>query len=73
MPSIYDMTIPAQRWALPQDDKWDTYYDKFEMWLYGEYCDKTQSIRGWHLTWEEACESEFLLDAFIEEYTDRSP
>ena len=64
--------IPEQRWALPTDSKWDTYYSDFEMWLNDEYDMETQTVCGYQMTWEDACESEDLLDIFIEmwEYRD---
>lgn len=66
MPNIFDAPTPSQRWALPEDTKWDIWYDRFEGWLNDNYDMKSQSIAGYTTTWEDACESEDLLDLFIE-------
>ncbi len=73
MVSIFDAPIPEARWAGPEDSKWDIYYGKFEGWLNENYDMESQSIFGQHMTWEQACEDEDLLDDFIEMWTDRSP
>lgn len=73
MINISDAQIPSQRWALPEDSKWDIYYNDFEMWLNEKYDMETQAVAGHTLTWDEACESEDLLDIFIEWWTDTSP
>lgn len=72
MPSIYDAQVPEARWAGPEDSKWDIYYNDYEMWLNDNYDMETQKVAGYHMTWEDACESEELLDEFIEWFTDRS-
>jgi hypothetical protein len=71
MHSIYDAPIPAARWAGPENSKWDIYYGKFESWL-NDNCDKMTGL-VFGMSWEDACESEELLDTFIEMRTDRSP
>jgi hypothetical protein len=72
MSSIYDAQIPAARWAGPEDSKWDIYYNDYELWLNENYDMKAQKIAGHFISWEDACESEDLLDEFIEWWTDRS-
>lgn len=69
MPSIFDAPIPSQRWALPEDDKWDIYYDMFEGWLDENYDLATGLVFG--MSWEDACESEDLLDEYIDMFTER--
>ena len=69
MVSIFDAPIPEARWAGPEDSDWDKYYNKFEQWLNENYDVETGAVFG-H-TWEDACESEDLLNEFIDWYTDR--
>lgn len=64
--SIADAPIPEQRWALPKDDKWDIHYNMFEVWLDENYDKATDTVFGMSL--EDACESEELLDEYIDMY-----
>lgn len=64
--SIADAPIPEQRWALPTDSKWDKYENEYEVWLNDNYDMKCQSIAGRYMTWEEACEDEYLFDEFVQ-------
>ena len=63
--------VPSQRWALPSDSDYDKYANDFEHWLNDNYDDKSQMIAGRHMTWEQACEDEWLFDVFLEEHLDR--
>lgn len=51
---------------LPADSDWDKYYDKFETWLHENYDDDEGGVMGIKISWEDACESEQLLDMYIE-------
>ena len=62
--------IPEARWPGPEDSKWDKYYANFEGWVNENYDMEDQSIFGERMTWEDACESEDLLDRFIEWWED---
>jgi hypothetical protein len=73
MVSIFNAPIPEARWAGPEDSKWDIYYADFEVWLNDNYDMENSSIFGVQMSWEDACESDDLLDDFIEMWTDRSP
>lgn len=59
----------AGYWYPPEqsDSKWDIYYNDFELWLNEHYDMEAQSIAGTHMTWEDACESDALLDQYIQE------
>jgi hypothetical protein len=58
--------IPEARWGGPVDSKWDQYYSGFERWVNDHYDMPSQSIFGMQMTWEQATESEDLLDDYIE-------
>lgn len=64
--SIADAPVPSQRWALPTDSKWDKYENEYEAWLNDNYDMPSQSIAGRQMTWEEACEDEYLFDEFVQ-------
>lgn len=64
--NIADAQVPSQRWALPTDSKWDKYEHAYEIWLNENYDMEGQYIAGRHMTWEEACEDEYLFDEFVE-------
>jgi hypothetical protein len=49
----------------PAETDWDIYYNEFELWLNSHYDDTTGTVFGY--TWDDACESDDLLNEFIEE------
>lgn len=58
--------VPSQRWALPEDSDRDKYESEFELWVNDNYDDKTLSINGRHMTWEQCFEDEWLFDEFMD-------
>ena len=68
---ILDAQVPSQRWALPMDDPRDKYENEYEAWLNEHYDMKDQMIMGRRMTWEQACEDEWLFDDFMEMRNDR--
>ena len=58
--------IPEARWAGPEDSLWDIHYADFERWVDDHYDMATQTILGIPMTWEEAAESDDLLDHYLE-------
>lgn len=64
---IMDAQVPSQRWALPQDTDYDKYYNEFELWVNDNYDDKTLSINGRYMTWDQCFEDEWLFDEFMDE------
>lgn len=58
--------IPEQRWALPTDSRWDIHFGSFEQWVNEDYDDETQTIAGFRLTYDEAIESDELMDFYVE-------
>jgi hypothetical protein len=57
--------IPEQRWALPTDSLWDIHYNEFELWLNDNYNMEDRAIFGYHVSWDDACESEDVFDMFM--------
>ncbi len=49
---------------------WDKYYSRFEMWLHNNYSPEEGLVFG--MEWDDACQSEDLLNEFIDWYEDRS-
>jgi hypothetical protein len=55
---------------IPNDTLWDRYYNDFELWLNDHYDMESTSIFGHIMSWQAACESEPLLERFVEWWTD---
>ena len=68
--NIMDAPVPSQRWALPEDSKWDTHYNDFEWWVNENYNVETQSIFGQQMTYDEAISNENLFDSFVQDWED---
>lgn len=68
MTSILNAQVPSQRWALPSDSKWDTYYNDYERWVNDHYDEETQSIFGRPMSYDEAIGDEDLFDAYVDDY-----
>jgi hypothetical protein len=57
--------IPEAKWAGPVDSEWDIHYNEFELWVNDNYDPKNGSIFGYHISWDDACESEGVFDMFM--------
>jgi hypothetical protein len=64
-------SIPAARWAGPQDTLRDIHYAGFEHWLNDNYDMASSTIFGLHIQWDDACESDDLFDDYID-HVDRT-
>jgi len=58
--------IPSQRWAGPSDSRWDIHFPSFELWVNEDHDPQTNTIAGFNLTYDEAIESDELMDFYVD-------
>jgi hypothetical protein len=47
------------------ETEFDKYYGEFEVWVNDNYDMQDNSIFGYHIPWDEACESDDVFDMFM--------
>jgi hypothetical protein len=61
-------SIPAARWAGPEDTDRDLHYEEFELWVNDLYERNDYRDLGFYGDFESALDSDFMFDIFMDEY-----